>query len=181
MQDVYFSISRHAVQEHEILNLYRFKTARYTFSIPLVTGAIASRADEKTISLLEKLGEHLGIIFQIKDDELGLFGTEEETGKPVGTDIREGKKTLYVYYLLKMAPESAGETLNALYDKKDITASDLQKIKAIVQSAGVHEMIERKVSTHKDEALKQIDALAVGEQWKKNLRGLVSYIHERIR
>jgi len=180
MQDVYFSTSRQAVQEREILDLYRFKTARYTFSIPLVTGAIASRADEKTISFLEELGEHLGIIFQIKDDELGLFGTEEETGKPVGTDIREGKKTLYAYYLVKAAPD-AGEILNALYEKKEITASDLQKIQDIVESAGVHEMVERKISMHKNEALKLIDALGIEERWKKTLRELVFYMHERTR
>jgi geranylgeranyl pyrophosphate synthase len=80
-----------------------------------------------------------------------------------------------------VAPESAGETLNALCEKKEITAPDLQKIKDIVESAGVHEMVERKVSMHKNEALKLIDALVIEERWKKNLRGLVSYIHERIR
>jgi len=181
MQDIYFSISRRQVEEREILNLYRFKTARYTFSIPLVTGAIAAQADEKTISLLEKLGEHMGIIFQIKDDELGLFGTEEETGKPVGTDIREKKKTLYAFYLFKMAPESAGETLRALYEKKDITGSDLQKIKDIVTKSGVYKMIEKKVLAHKNEALKLIDSLGTEEKWKKILRGLISYIHERKR
>lgn len=181
MQDVYFSISRRQVEEDEILNLYRFKTARYTFSIPLVTGAIAARADRQTISLLEKLGEHMGIIFQIKDDELGLFGTEEETGKPVGTDIRERKQTLYAFYLFKMVPESEAETLRALYEKKTITVSDLQNIKDIITKSGVYEMIEKTVLAHKNDALKLIDALGTEEKWKKILRGLISYIHERRR
>ena len=45
----------------------------------------------------------MGIIFLIRDDELGLFGDPEQTGKPVDSDIREGKKTLYYGYLFEQA------------------------------------------------------------------------------
>ena len=41
------------------------------------------------------------MIFQIRDDELGVMGNTAKTGKPVGADIREGKKTLIYYYLMK--------------------------------------------------------------------------------
>ncbi len=78
----------------DILRTYRFKTARYTFSLPLSSGAILAGAPSSTVQRLEAVGEHIGILFQIRDDELGVGGNEKETGKPVGTDAREGRQTL---------------------------------------------------------------------------------------
>lgn len=54
----------------DILRLYRFKTARYTFSLPLASGAMLAGANATTITQLEALGEHMGILFQVRDDEL---------------------------------------------------------------------------------------------------------------
>ena len=81
--------------EQAILLLYRYKTGRYTFSLPLSIGATLAGADLQTKASLEEAGEALGILFQLKDDELGLFADEDELGKPVGADIREDKKTLF--------------------------------------------------------------------------------------
>jgi geranylgeranyl diphosphate synthase type I len=94
MEDVALGASSRTGGEKEILNLYRYKTARYTFSIPLATGAIAAGRGPETVSGLEELGEDLGILFQMKDDEIGIFGEEAEIGKPPGSDIEEGKQTL---------------------------------------------------------------------------------------
>ena len=62
-----------------------------------MAGAILAQESKELAVQLNELGKTLGLIFQIKDDELGLFGDETKTGKPVGADIREGKKTLYYY------------------------------------------------------------------------------------
>lgn len=83
-----------ALNVQDILRTYRFKTARYTFSLPLSSGAMLAGAPSSTVRGLETLGEHIGILFQIRDDELGEGGNEKETGKPVGTDAREGRQTL---------------------------------------------------------------------------------------
>lgn len=78
----------------DILRTYRFKTARYTFSLPLSAGARLAETPLETAHQLEKLGEHIGLLFQIRDDELGASGDEEKTGKPIGTDAREKRQTL---------------------------------------------------------------------------------------
>ncbi|MEK7851717.1 MAG: polyprenyl synthetase family protein, partial [Deltaproteobacteria bacterium] len=59
--------------------------------------------DEVVVKKMEELGKYLGVIFQIKDDEIGLFGEEKEIGKAVGGDIKERKKTLYYLYLFDRA------------------------------------------------------------------------------
>ncbi len=70
-----------------ILSLYKYKTARYSFSLPMMAGAVLARADKKTINLMKQLGESMGILFQIQNDTLNIPG-----------DRREGKKTLARYY-----------------------------------------------------------------------------------
>lgn len=80
--------------EKEIINLYRYKTAHYSFSLPLSLAAIHSgkTSDSKG---LEEIGENIGILFQIRDDFLDNFGDPQKTGKPIGTDLKEKKQTLH--------------------------------------------------------------------------------------
>lgn len=87
MQDVSFGLSDTVPPQKEILDLYKFKTARYSFSLPMMAGAVLAGADKKTVSQFEKLGEDLGIIFQIQNDTLNVKG-----------DTREHKKTLARFY-----------------------------------------------------------------------------------
>lgn len=103
MQDVDFATKIEITQD-EIFQLYLDKTASYTVSLPLMAGTVLADQNQELILQLKLLGQTLGLIFQIKDDELGLFGDKQQTGKPVGADIREGKKTLYYYYLEQVAP-----------------------------------------------------------------------------
>ncbi len=87
MQDVALGYDEITPNEKTILNLYRYKTARYTFSLPLMVGAMLAGQSDKTVKTLEALGEDLGIIFQLKDDQLDAE-----------SDLREGKKTLVGLY-----------------------------------------------------------------------------------
>jgi geranylgeranyl pyrophosphate synthase len=93
MQDVSFAHSKITPKKEDVLAMYRYKTARYTFSLPMMIGAMFADADKKSIQQLSVLGEHMGLLFQIQDDVLNVSGTTSQTGKPVGSDLREDKKT----------------------------------------------------------------------------------------
>ncbi|HEB30197.1 MAG TPA: polyprenyl synthetase family protein [Spirochaetes bacterium] len=175
MQDVYFSISNLEPGEDEILDLYRFKTARYTFSLPLMTGAILAGQDTKTALHLEKLGECIGIIFQIKDDELGLFGDEKEIGKPVGTDIEEGKKTIYSHYLLKSVRGEDRKSVQNILHQKINTKSALETLRDISQKAHVHDMIRKKILSLSEEAKQLIYGLNIEVKYREILLDILEY------
>jgi geranylgeranyl diphosphate synthase type I len=68
MADAYWGYKKETPKLADIEKIYLYKTARYSFSLPLALGAIISHQPKKTILLLEKLGESLGVAFQIKDD-----------------------------------------------------------------------------------------------------------------
>ena len=101
MQDVWLGVADQEPGVEDILHVYKYKTGRYSFSLPLLLGAcLAERED--LYSSLEAFGMELGVSFQVRDDVLGLFGSEQETGKPVGADVREDKKTVVRFELLRL-------------------------------------------------------------------------------
>ncbi len=74
------------------------------FSLATESGAILSQAPEKSIEALKDYGCNLGIAFQIVDDILDFIGTEEELGKPVGSDLAQGTLTLPAMLVLERYP-----------------------------------------------------------------------------
>ena len=74
-------------------------------SLATESGAILSQAPEKSVAALKGYGHNLGIAFQIVDDILDFIGTEEEMGKPVGSDLAQGTLTLPAMLLLERYPE----------------------------------------------------------------------------
>lgn len=149
MEDVSLGLTDSGLEVERVLNLYRYKTSRYTFSLPLIIGAIiAGDVDDKTIALLNEIGESLGILFQIRDDELGIFGEKDTLGKPIGSDIREGKRNL-IYVLLRKAIQDdridrvSGDRIYTLWGSDNITVGDVQFVSDVVRESGVVDELNR--------------------------------------
>ena len=179
MDDMYFEVLKENISDENILNMYRYKTSRYTFSLPLVTGAELAGAPDRDIEILEELGEKIGIIFQIKDDELGLFGSKEKTGKPTGSDIQEGKNTLYISYLRRMVKGKDRRTIEGIISKKDGSKGSIEKIKEIMVDSGIKSKIDNMVNKLKIEAKKLIDRLNISSDYKQLLNSLTEYMYKR--
>lgn len=123
--------------EEDILKLYRYKTGRYTFSLPLAMGSAIAGSPESVRLDLEKSGENLGVLFQLKDDELGLFADEAELGKPVGADIREDKKTLFRLRLFGKAAPGQVSRLKGIFGAHDASAKDIAYVTELIDSLGI--------------------------------------------
>lgn len=93
MQDVISGTSV-PLSKDDVLSLYRYKTARYTFSLSMTVGATLARIPAEHIAIFDRLGESMGLLFQIRDDELSVEGDSAITGKPVGSDEKNAKQTL---------------------------------------------------------------------------------------
>jgi len=87
------------------------------FSLATESGAILSGAPEKSVQALKEYGYNLGIAFQIVDDILDFAGTEEELGKPVGSDLSQGTLTLPAMLLLEHYPED--NPIKKLFENKN--------------------------------------------------------------
>jgi len=128
-----------------------YKSAKYTVERPLHVGAVLAGADDAVIAALSEVGLPLGQAFQLRDDELGVFGDEVVTGKPVGDDLREGKPTP----MLALAHERAGrvpgaERVLALVGRRDLSEREVKEIQDVLVDTGaltaVEDEIERLVT-----------------------------------
>lgn len=86
------------------LNRIASKTASL-FSLAAESGAILSQAPERSVKALKEYGHNFGMAYQIMDDIMDFVGTEEEMGKPVGSDLTQGTLTLPAMLLLERHPE----------------------------------------------------------------------------
>jgi geranylgeranyl diphosphate synthase, type I len=141
MLDVRWGSGADTVAEKEVLDLYRYKTGRYTFSLPLSAGGLMAGIAEDERKRLERIGEHLGIVFQLRDDELGLFGDEEALGKPIGSDVREGKRTPFFLALLAAAEEEEKNRLLGIFGNSDAGVEDIAYVRELMESRGIRERI----------------------------------------
>lgn len=179
MNDVYFSYDNRMPSVEEIMKVYTYKTARYTFSLPLCLGAQLAGKDEETRKNLDKLGEHMGIIFQIRDDEIGLFSTEQQIGKPVGSDLRENKKTLIRALLNEYVPEKHRKELDKIFLKHSASPEDQTLIKRYMHDYQVSEKLKQMMHQHQSDALHIIDALNIENTYKTFFHNLVDYVATR--
>ena len=107
------------------------------FSLATESGAILSGAPEKSAKILRDYGYYLGIAFQIVDDILDFIGTEEELGKPVGSDLTQGTITLPAMLLLERYPED--NPVKRRFENKDNPDNIKQAIELIRNSPIVDE------------------------------------------
>lgn len=89
----------------EYLGMIRLKTG-VLLEFSLASGAILGGTDEAGVRALSRFGEPLGVAFQIRDDVLDLTGDAKRLGKPVGSDIRAGKRTLMVAHAFERSPRA---------------------------------------------------------------------------
>jgi geranylgeranyl diphosphate synthase type I len=172
--DIYSGYSRNEISEDEIMRLYRDKTARYTFSLPLNAGALLADVDEEEIERLYSLGEKIGIVFQLRDDELGLFGSEEETGKSLGSDLKENKKTPFRLKLLEKLPEEESEEMKERL-RGELTEEGRNEIRNLIEEKGVREEVGEMMERYASEAREEVEELEAPEEFKEFLNGMIDF------
>ncbi len=87
------------------------------FTLATESGAILSQAPQRSVEVLREYGHNLGIAFQIVDDVLDFTGSEEELGKPTGSDLAQGTLTLPAMLLLEHYPEN--NPVSRLFQNRD--------------------------------------------------------------
>lgn len=179
MGDIGITHQQDLPTEEAVNSMYRYKTARYTFSLPLMAGAMLAQQPDRVIAQLEELGEILGLIFQLKDDDLALFGSEAETGKAVGNDIRENKKTLHAIKLFHRVTEVERAQLQTIFGNPQANEKDISLVREKLEHYGVREAITAEIDKLKTTAETAIAQLPFAAGKKTDLTELVSFLQHR--
>ncbi len=121
--------------EDDYLSMVGGKTASL-FKACAEVGAIVGGGSTEEVAKVGSFAYDAAIAFQIVDDVLGVTSDEEILGKPVGSDIREGKKTLIVIHALKHASTEEKEVIEKVLGFKDASTSDIEAAKNALRSTG---------------------------------------------
>ncbi|HSX58249.1 MAG TPA: polyprenyl synthetase family protein [Candidatus Saccharimonadales bacterium] len=129
--------------EDEVLQILEYKTAKYTVERPLHIGAMLAGADYKDIETFSRYGIPFGQAFQMQDDLVGTFGSEHVIGKPVDSDIKEGKKTLLLVKTYERASAAERKLLNSVVGNQKATKTEIAKVRAIMKRTGAYDYCAR--------------------------------------
>lgn len=147
-----------AGRPESVETMHDLKTGSYTVRGPLLLGSALAGASPEQVTMLERFARPLGIAFQLRDDWLGAFGDSESTGKPRGSDIRSGKKTLLASLALAHASGDERKRLSRTLGNRDASEEDVREVVAIYESTGARAEVERRLSSLVDEAIGELDA-----------------------
>lgn len=153
-----------AVTPQQALRTAELKTAGYTVARPLELGAAAAGASASVAAGLRAFGRRVGLAFQLRDDLAGLYGDPGHTGKPVGDDLREGKRTYLVTMGLHLArtwgDHAAERTLDrALGGGPDAAEADLDRARELLHRLGAVRAVEQHVARLLAEARAALDGV----------------------
>jgi geranylgeranyl diphosphate synthase type I len=127
---------RKDIGEKEYLKMVSGKTGALIEASTTV-GALLGRGKPEQVKALAEYGRLIGIAFQIHDDVLGLVGEEKKFGKPIGSDIREGKRTLIIVRALETAPSSRKKIASVLGKRKASKAEIKTAIKMLKDTGAI--------------------------------------------
>lgn len=163
----------------EILAMFLGKTGRYTARWPLGLAGLVSQLNPEVQQALEAVGESIGVVYQMRDDHLGLFGDPQVTGKNTTSDIREGKKTLYAAAFFARAEGGIREQADRIFGSKDATEQDCTWFKEALTTTGVTQEIDALCEQYVATIILQIEQLGVPVSVKTLLKGIALYSARR--
>ncbi len=123
------------VSEAEYMRMVNGKTGAL-LEASMKVGALLGKGEPEQVRALAEYGRLIGLAFQMRDDVLGVAGEQEKFGKPIGSDVREGKQTLIVVRALATAQQEDKSTLLRALGKQDASEAELKTAIDVLKRAG---------------------------------------------
>ncbi len=155
-----------------------FKTALYTIVRPMQLGASLAGDDPELFALLDALGRPVGQAFQLRDDVLGVLGDPDVVGKPVGSDLREGKPTEVLAVARSLADPDGRRILDRV-GSPDLTEDDLVEMVEVIRATGAFEEVARRIDELLAGSSARIEALGFPPGVEEALLALCRYVGAR--
>ena len=153
--DVKMADEKKIPTQTEYITMICKKTAAL-FDVSCAMGAICATNKSNDISNLSSFGRNLGIAFQITDDLMGVMGDPKVTKKPVGNDLREGKKSLPILMAIKSAKGKNKKTILKAFGNSKATRNDLNKAVNVIRSLGIEENVRKQAQKYAGKAEKSL-------------------------
>ena len=160
-------------------SVYALKTSSYSVQGPLKLGALLADCSNDLLRVLDRFGMPLGIAFQLRDDLLGVFGRPDEIGKPVGGDLRQGKRTALIGLALRKLRGGGRRAVTSVFGNPEATAAELRRAVEVLETSGIRGLVERRIAELSAEARKALEAARLPTRTAQVLGDAVNALLDR--
>lgn len=170
-------IGNSRISEAEHLDIVRRKTA-YMFSACAEAGGIVAGATPEERRALARYGLSVGIAFQLIDDLLDFVSTEDKLGKPVANDLREGKLTLPLIYLMEEANDQQRQMVETVMRERGFESVSREELMGLLERTGALGRAREAAHRYANEAIETL-AIFPSSPYRHALISVPRFIVER--
>ncbi|MBF6221529.1 polyprenyl synthetase family protein [Nocardia abscessus] len=163
-----------------VLAIARAKSGNYTVRRPLEMGAALAGCDAAVLEALGRYGTAVGEAFQLRDDVLGIFGSQPVTGKPADGDLAERTATTVVVLARQMATSSARTELAELLSRPRLGAEELDRARTLIVESGAPAKAETMIAELVARAQSALDSANLTAPLRAALGSMATACTERV-
>lgn len=168
-----------AISVEQARRIAVLKSGRYSIEEPLVIGAELA-GSPSTAKALARFGAPLGEAFQLRDDLLGSFGDRASVGKPVDSDIREGKRNvLFAFAAERLEGDERTEFLSHWGGGDGLSGGDIIRLRTLLETSGARGRTESLLDRLAGQARAELAGLELDEASRRALEELCRRATER--
>lgn len=176
--DVAFE-TRSDVTEAEYIEMIRLKTS-VLLACALKIGALLAGAPQDDVERLYRVGEHIGLAFQLQDDLLDVYGDPKVFGKAIGGDITSNKKTYMLINAFNRANAAQREELERWVNAKDFDRQEkVAAVTRLYDELGIRQLCEDRISSYFAMASQTLAEVGVADERKQQLRNYMNQLLHR--
>lgn len=162
--------TRNDVTENEYIEMIRLKTS-VLLACALKTGALLADAPEEDADRLYRVGEQVGLAFQLQDDLLDVYGDPKVFGKAIGGDITSNKKTYMLINAYNRANDEQRKELEHWIGAKEFNRQEkVAAVTRLYDEIGIRQLCEDKINYYFQQASQTLSEVNVPEERKAQLR-----------
>jgi geranylgeranyl diphosphate synthase type I len=176
IMDIKMAEGKKIPSQSEYIKMIGKKTAAL-FDVSCAMGAICATNKTTDVVNLSSFGNNLGIAFQITDDLIGVMGDPKITKKPVGNDLREGKKSLPILMAIKSAKGKNKTIILKAFGNQKASKSDVKKAVDVIRALGIEENVRSQALKYAERAEKSLSRYSGAS--KNELVELLDFVVKR--
>jgi geranylgeranyl diphosphate synthase type I len=174
--DIKMAESKKIPSQANYIKMIEKKTSSL-FDVSCSMGAICAKAKQSDITKLSAFGRNLGIAFQITDDLIGVLGDRRITKKPVGNDLREGKKSLPIVLAITKSKGNDKKIILKTFGNAKATKRDIEKAVESIRALGIEKIVRKQALLYSNKAQKSLNNYSGSA--KKELLNLLNFVVKR--
>ncbi len=174
--DIKMAETKKIPSQENYIKMIKKKTSSL-FDVSCSMGAICAKAKQRDITKLSTFGKNLGIAFQITDDLIGVLGDPRMTKKPVGNDLREGKKSLPIVLAITKSTGNDKKIILKTFGNTKATKRDIEKAVESIRALGIEKFVRKQALLYSDKAQKSLNNYSGSA--KKELLNLLNFVVKR--